>query len=135
VSFQHTTRTTMTNQSLKQANVTRTHSIPIAPKHDHSNTMNYVWDLSFSISDGHQLKIKSPHFSSKAHTFRNDESNRKANKPRNHRCLVVSTKVSQALRSGSSNNKAQGPKDCSQSTNRIINTPLHHQVQVKISSA
>jgi hypothetical protein len=60
VTSQNTTRTTMTNQStklLKQANVIRAHSIPIAPKHDRSNTTNYVWDQSFSFSDGHQSKI------------------------------------------------------------------------------
>jgi hypothetical protein len=72
LSFQHTTRTTMTNQSanlLKQANVIHAHSIPIMPKHDHSNATNYVWDQSFSISDGHQLKITSPHFLQKLTLF------------------------------------------------------------------
>jgi hypothetical protein len=78
VTFQQMTRKMMTIQStnsLKQANVICTHLIPIVPKHDHSHMMNYVWDRSFSISDGHQPKIKSPHFSLKAHTW----------------CLVVST--------------------------------------------
>jgi hypothetical protein len=77
---------------------------------------------------------KSPHFSVKAHTFRNVKSNQKANKPCNHWCFVVPTKVSQAFNQVQATTKAQDPQDSSQLASHIINNLLH-QVQVKISSA
>jgi hypothetical protein len=80
VSSQHTTRTTMTNQStklLKQANVNRAHSIPIAPKHDHLSTTNYVWDKSFSSKTVIHPRSTSPHFSSKLSLFAMTSRNEK----------------------------------------------------------
>jgi hypothetical protein len=49
------------------------------------------------IQDGHPSKIDVSSLFFQILTFRNDESKRKANKPRNHQRSVVSTKVSQAF--------------------------------------
>jgi hypothetical protein len=49
------------------------------------------------IQDGHPSKIDVSSLFFKTLTFHNDESKRKAIKPRNHQQSVVSTKVSQAF--------------------------------------
>jgi hypothetical protein len=49
------------------------------------------------IQDGHSSKIDISSLFFKTLTFRNDESKRKAIKPRNHQRSVVSNKVSQVL--------------------------------------
>jgi hypothetical protein len=70
VPSQHTTRTSITNQStklLKQANIICAHSIPILPKHDHSSMTNYVWDRSFSSKMVIHPRSTSPHFSTNPH--------------------------------------------------------------------
>jgi hypothetical protein len=134
VSFQHTTRTTMTNLSLKQENIIRAHSIPIAPKHDHSNTTNYVWDRSFtfkrsSIQDRRLLTfLQNPHFSQR----RVETKSHQASQPSTIGC--VKQGLSNPL-SSSSNIKAQDPQDCSQLTSCIVHDPLRCQVHVKISTA
>jgi hypothetical protein len=122
VTFQHTTRTTMTNQSanlLKQANVIRAHSIPIAPKHDRSNTMNYVWDRSFSSKTVIHPRSTSPHFLPNSHFSqrRVETKSHQASQPSTIGCVDQSLSSRQ---SSSSNTKTQGLKDCSQLASRII---------------
>jgi hypothetical protein len=90
----------MTNQStkfLKQANVNRAHSIPIAPKHDHFQYDELRMGPVILIQDGHPSKIDVSSLFSQILTFRNDESKRRAIKPRNHQRSVVSNKVYQVL--------------------------------------
>jgi hypothetical protein len=107
---------------LRQANVIHTHSITIAPKHDHSNTTNYVWDQLFLISDISSLLFE-------AVTFLNVVSNRKGNKPYNHQSLVVLTKVSQAINQVQATHRLQDQQDSSQPASRITSDLLHRWVQ------
>jgi hypothetical protein len=97
VSFQHTTRTSMSNKSLKQANIIRAHSIPIAPKHDHLQYDVLRMGPVIIIHDGHPSKIDVSSLFFQILTFRNDESKRKGIKPPNHQQSVVSNKVFQVL--------------------------------------
>jgi hypothetical protein len=123
VSSQHTTRTTMmTNQStklLKQANIICAHSIPIAPKHDHLNTTNYVWDRSFPSKTVIHTRSMSPHFSFKSSLFATTSQNKKQSSLATINDRLCQQGLSSPL-SSSSNNKAQDPQDCSQSASRII---------------
>jgi hypothetical protein len=89
--------TIQSKELLKQANIIRAHSIPIVPKHDHSNTMNYAWDQSFFISGGHWPKMKISSLLLDTLTFSKCRVKLKRNKPRNHQLLVVLSEVSQAF--------------------------------------
>jgi hypothetical protein len=77
VSSQHTTRTTMTNQSMKLLKEAQRHSRSLASKHDHLNTTNYVWDRSFASKTVIHPRSTSPHFSSKSSLFATTSRNEK----------------------------------------------------------
>jgi hypothetical protein len=83
------------------------------------STMNYVWDRSFSSKTVIHPRSTSPHFSYKSSLFATTSRNEKPSS-----LTTINDRLCQqglsSPPSSSSNNKAQGPQDCSQSASRII---------------